>query len=284
MSRRLLLSLLPSALAFGCTPTPDEPRGPASTHGTLLPPLGVIDSDALPLKMPEAWERTEDSNARPYHLLVRVLLWPELEPVDVDLSILELQVPGADAPPFHVGDGEYLFSPLSQGVTRVILRDKSEGLDWSKVAAGEVVPSFSQSMRIRAERNPVALARFSITTCDLVWIKDQELDSAASAIGAVFDLSTGKPVEGATVTYASFSVRTNAQGRFQFEKPPLLRDLLRAAVACEGFQPQRISPRTLTGTWARYVRDQGEVVFTLRPVAPPRGPRPSLSAESMVPR
>jgi hypothetical protein len=217
-------------------------------------PLGRISCEELPTKAAEPEEAAADERDRPYHLLVRVLDFKTLAPVDVDPE--RLQVYGAEVGR-HVGTGEYYFENLAIACTSVVLFDEEE-----PSAPGP--PGPRRRREKAAWRNPVNLARGAITTCDLVAIGPRDLEETLELHGLVQERATLQPIGAATVLCGSQRAVTDGEGRFAFEQPVTWSDLLHSTgVRCDGYSPFGVHGLSLPVAWLRRVRDEKSAVFKL---------------------
>lgn len=219
-------------------------------------PLGRISCDELPVKGPEPEESAADERDRPYHLLVTVLDFKTLAPVDVDPG--RLLVYGAEGGR-HVGKGEYYFENLPLACTSVVLFDPEEPS--APAAPG---PPGRRRREKSAERNPVNLARGAITTCDLVAIGPHDLEETVELHGLVQERATLKPIGAATVVCGSQRAVTDGDGRFAFERPVTWSDLLHTTgVRCDGYSQFLVRGLSLPVAWMRRVRDEKSALFRM---------------------
>src|SRR5262245_42918454 len=110
LARRLALLLVGVVVALVVV-TLRAPRSPATptASGPFDAPLGEISCDEVPVKPPDPDEIAEDERTRPYHLKVRTLSFPDLQPIDVEMG--RLVVRGATDGK-RLAAGEYLFENL----------------------------------------------------------------------------------------------------------------------------------------------------------------------------
>lgn len=255
LARGLALVLAAAAGALVLThllrPGAAEPKASARHVDA---PLGRISCDELPIKIPDPEELAADERDRPYHLLVTVLGFKTLAPVDVDPTLL--LVHGAEEVR-HVGTGQYYFENLAIACTSVVLFDAEQ-------PPGPQPPGPGRGREKAAERNPVCLARGAITTCDLVAIGPHDLEETTELHGLVQERATLGPVAAATVICGSQRALTDDAGRFAFEQPVSWFDLLHATgVVCEGYAPYGVRGLSLPVAWIRKVRDEKTALFRL---------------------
>lgn len=260
----LLVIAAPVALAVVTTilvvhgPRAEFPTGRTAAGalvGHVDAPLAVISCDELPVKPPDPDETRGDEQARPYHLRVRTLDFPSLEPVDVDEA--RLVVLGAENGR-RVGTGEYLFEGLPVGYTSVSLLAPPD-------PAAPRRPGIDGRAPRIAERNPVPLARNALTTCDLVVVDPEDLAWTGALRGSVGEVATRRPVPGARVACGSQVVLTDDHGRFEFAAPVSWSDLSRdTVVTCAGYKPFGLLATCMPCAWLRDVVGKGEATFWLQ--------------------
>jgi hypothetical protein len=217
-------------------------------------PLGRVACDEVPVKVPDPEELAADERDRPYHLLVRVLEFKTLTPVDVDPARLVVLGAGGVR---RVGTGEYYFESLPISYTSVALFDPE-----TPEPAGP--PGPRQRPQKAAERNPVHMARGAITTCDLVAIGPHDLEETLDLHGIVQEKATLEPIESATVCCGTQRAVTDRSGRFAFERPVTWFDVIHATGAlCDGYAPFGVRGVSLPVAWIRRVREEKEARFLL---------------------
>jgi hypothetical protein len=239
----------------------DDPQVLTFGEGTIQDaPYGYVLCEELSTKAPEPWEAQEDLTWRPYHLLVRILAWPDLSPFDVDTGLLT--VPGASSPR-HVGPGEYMYDRLGAGVTFVHLGDSLYRRE-----AGQKT--------VLAARNPVPMARHAVTICELIYVSEDERHQPLPLQGVVRDRHTQQPVAFATVTAGGSdkslnnqAVQTDENGYFIFPQPVTVAELLDLFIVHANYKLFQHSMMNLTGTWVRNFQETGSAEFSLILKDPP---------------
>lgn len=268
LARGLALVLLAAAGAL-VVARPFAPRAaaPGSAVRHVDAPLGRVSCDDLPVKVPDPDELAADERDRPYHLLVRVLDFKSLAPIDVDPE--RLVVRGAEAGR-RVGTGEYYFEGLTLSGTSVVLFDPED----------PAAPNPAGGLHRRekaAERNPVHLARGAITTCDLLAIGPHDLEETFELRGTVQERATLRPIEAATVVCGTQRASTDGSGRFAFEQPVSWSDLLHATgVVREGYSRFVLRGLSLPVAWLRKLRDERTALFLL-------AKDPALAGPALIP-
>jgi hypothetical protein len=268
--RRIVLLLIAAPIALAAMTTILIVHGPRAAFptgrtaagalvGHVDAPLAVISCDELPVKPPDPDEMRSDEQARPYHLRVRTLDFPSLEPVDVDATRIVVLGAGEGR---RVGTGEYLFEGLPVGYTSVSLLAPQD-------PAAQRRPGFDGRAQRLAERNPVPLARHALTTCDLVVFGPEDLAWTGALRGSVVEDATRRAVPGARVACGSQVTLTDDHGRFEFAAPVSWADLSReTAVTCAGYKPFVLLATCMPCAWLRDVVGKGEATFRLRTADP----------------
>ena len=228
------------------------PPKPAVRH--VDAPLGRVSCDEVPVKTPEPEELAADERDRPYHLLVRVLDFKTLTPIEVDPARLVVLGAGGVR---RVGTGEYFFENLPISYTSVVLFDP-------ETPQSPGPPGARERPEKAAERNPVHMARGAITTCDLVAIGPHDLDETIELHGSVQERTTLEPIAAATVLCGAQRSLSDGAGRFAFERPVTWFDVLHATgVLCDGYAPYGVRGLSLPVPWIRRIREEKEARFFL---------------------
>jgi hypothetical protein len=234
-------------------------------------PLAQISCDLLPIKGPTPVEAGEDERTKPYHALVRVFHLPTLEPYDVPLEWVQLL--GSERSR-RVAPGEYLFDDVKVGYTTAVVSDGTKS---------EVATSVGSVMRrnVLASRNPLVLARWATTTCDLFVLDPDRGGDLVKFHGLLSDRETGAPVAGATVWCAGAKATSGPDGRFALEAPVAWKDLLtHSRVDADGYDSFLVGGHGLFGPWIRRLVKEGDANFTLhRSAAPPSPLLPALAKQ-----
>ena len=244
--RQVLPLLLAVLVAPSCTGESEENALPLVEDRVFQnAPLGFVEMEDLSPKSPESWEAKEDELERPYHLLLRIVRWPDLELVDVPPA--QLDVIGASGSR-RIRPGEYLFSPMANGLTRAQIlapQDPNE-------------PRIPGRKPILTERNPIPLARHAITIADLLLVPDEEKQKTCDFRGLVVDRTDGRPIPGAIVTVLGGpETSTDEQGRFDFPEPITVEQIFKIQILAGGFHPQFISYRNIGTRWVREFQKTG---------------------------
>jgi hypothetical protein len=267
--RRTALLLIAAPIALAAVTTFLVVHGPRAAFpsgrtaagarvGHVDAPLAVISCDELPVKPPDPDEMRSDEQARPYHLRVRTLDFPSLEPVDVDVTRLVVLGAGEGR---RVGTGEYLFEELAVGYTSVSLLAPQD-------PAAPRRPGFDGRAERLSERNPVPLARRALTICDLVVFGPEDLSWKGALRGSVEEGATRRPLAGARVACGSQVTLTDDHGRFEFAAPVSWADLSKeTAVTCAGYKPFTLLATCMPSAWLRDVVGKGEAIFRLQAAA-----------------
>jgi len=236
-------------------PFPSGRTAAGALVGHVDAPLAVIACDALPVKAPDPDEMRSDEQTRPYHLRVRTLDFPSLEPVDVDPTRLVVLGAGEGR---RVGTGEYVFEEVAVGYTSVSLLATHD-------PAVPRRPGIDGRAERLAVRNPVSLARHALTTCDLVVFGPEDLAWKGALRGSVEEGATRRPVPGARVACGSQVTLTDDHGRFEFAAPVSWADLSKeTVVTCAGYKPFALLASCLPTPWLRDVVGKGEATILLQ--------------------
>ena len=239
-------------------PTAPFPSGRTAAGASVVhvdAPLAEIPCDVLPLKTPDPDEMRSDEQTRPYHLLVRTLDFPSLEPIDVDATRLLVLGAGEGR---RVATGEYVFEEVTVGYTSVSLFAPHD-------PAAPQRPGIDGRPERLAQRNPISLARHALTTCDLVVVGPEDLAWKGPLRGSVEEGATRRPVPGARVACGSQATLTDDHGRFEFAAPVSWSDLSKeTVVTCAGYKPVAVNPSCLPTSWLRDVVGKGEATFRLQ--------------------
>jgi hypothetical protein len=255
-------------LAESCFPAKD-PTGPPplAAEEIVDAPLGFVSCSGLSTKSIEPWESNWDALHRPYHLLLRVLVWPDLEPFDVDPA--RLVVPTAETIR-HVGPGEYFFGRIAEG--RISAKLLTE-----PIRPGQSHQTINAARSV-AQRNPVTLKRHAITTCDLLYFPEEALDETYAVELRVLDQVTGEAIATAGAGRPGLVCHADQDGRIHFPDPVRVADLFTMRVESPGYRGRDLSARTLDAEGVRAFRETGvievrlfpeETIDTSRPLYPP---------------
>jgi len=232
----------------------EERAGSRDPDREIHVPRGFADSEFLPPTAPVPWDAEEDRGTRPYHLLVQLLRFSDLSLYE-GVEAHQVEVLGARAIT-RIGPGRFLCSDIDLALTSIRV------LDSDQMASARGPGGTQTSLALRTT---VAMARNAVTVASVIVIENTDLDTEFQGKGVVTDRFTGEPLPGVVIkTPTDIGEISDTEGRFEFDEPLTVRNLLGLSVYTDGYWRFNANLGCLTRAWLQHWYDTGEMVFTLR--------------------